>query len=185
MNRTILMLAMVAVACAIIVACGQRNQLNHEIQPTSGGEGIGIDHGTIDVNSLPTVETTIEHERFTAAMPQGWQLVQTNNDGVNLLKGTIDEDVIEGPYMVVSVHQCEGTTAEGRISELVNGSHAIDGDEVTIVGRTYKTCTFTEDGYDHLALVRDQDGWLIAFYIINTTAADPEVRAIIHSLRLK
>ena len=86
---------MVAVACAIIVACGQRNQLHHEIQPTSGGEGIGIDHGTIDVNSLPTVETTIEHERFTAAMPQGWQLVQTNNDGVNLLKGTIDEDVMK------------------------------------------------------------------------------------------
>lgn len=182
----ILILVIAATVGAIVLACGQREQQGvRNNQPTCGGPGIGIDHETVEANSLPALESTIEHEHFTAAMPHGWQIVQTNYDGVNLLKGTINEDVIKGPYMVVSVNQCEGTTAEGRISELVNGSHAIEGDEVTIVGRTYKTCTFTEDGYDYQTLVRDQDEWLIAFYIINTTAADPEVRAIIHSLRLK
>lgn len=182
----ILILVIAATVGAIVLACGQREQQGvRNNQPTCGGPGIGIDHETVEANSLPALESTIEHEHFTAAMPQGWQVVQTNYDGVNLLKGTINEDIIQGPYMIISVCESQGSNADSRISELVAGSHAMVGDDVTIVGRTYKTCTFTEDGYDYQTLVRDQDGWLIAFHLLNTRADDPEVRAIIHSLRIQ
>ena len=186
MNRMILILVIAAAVGAIVLACGQREQQGVKNDPpTCGGPGIGIDHETIEANSLPAVETIVDHVFFTAAMPQGWQVVQTNYDGVNLLKGTIDEDSIKGPFMIISVNKIKRKTAAGRISELVRGYHATVGDDVTIVGRIYKTCTFTHDGYDYQTLVRDQDGWLFAYHLLNTRADDPEVRAIIHSLQLK
>ena len=179
-------LYIVAFIIAMFVAmtsCRRNSQLNN--RPISGGPGIGIDTVTAEANTLPWPVTDIEHDFFYVSLPEGWKLIDKFDNGVSVLNGTIKEDFITGPYLTIEVINDDDTTPDSIIHEMVTGVNAIHGADVNILGYPYKVCTYIEDGYNHIMLVRKQDNRIIRYNIINSNTENPDIRSIFHQLELK
>ena len=183
MKRIMSIIAFVATMFVTLASCGQNGQQYN--RPTCGGPGIGIDTVTAEANSLPWPVTDIELDSFYLSLPEGWNLVDKFDNAVNVLNGTIEDDIINGPYVTIQVVDADGNTPETVVSEMVTGANAIARDDVNILEYTYKVCTYVEDAYNHILLVRKQSNKLIKFDIINSNTANPDIRSIIHQLELK
>ena len=59
------------------------------------------------------------------------------------------------------------------------------GKDITIAGQTYKSFTATEDGVESTILVAEKNGCSIMAAITKAKVDDPDVQAIVGSIRVK
>ena len=182
-TRTLSIAIIAALMAGAMVSCGCGAKQNEQV--ICGGMGIGTDEETAEAMSLPRLKTDIGHARFYAAMPEGWNVLDTLENAVIVTNGTVEDDFINGPCATIEVVEADGKTPTAVIAEMVSGAGATAGDDVKIVDHTYQTCTRIEDAYNHQLLVRQEGDKLIKIDIINTDADNPEVRAIVHSVELR
>lgn len=171
-------LAMLAATCA----CKNTNNQQENVQ--CGGPGIGIDRDAVEALSLPPLEDEVERDDFYVGLPEGWKVMSNEEYCLIVYKGTIEEDYLDGRAVHLVTVPADGVTPAGAIQEMVAGSNATAGEDVTIGATTYKTCTYVEDGRLMLLLVTKYIDKLIKIGVEGTDANDPEVRAIVLSMRL-
>ena len=94
------------------------------------------------------------------------------------------EEYRDGRAVHLVIVPADGVTPDAAIQEMVTGINATVGKDVTIGATTYKTCTYVEDGRDMLLLVAKYIDKLMRIEVEGTDASDPEVRAIILSMRI-
>lgn len=184
--KTVLITILLAVAgltmLAATYAC--KNTKNQQENVQCGGPGIGIDLDTVEALSLPPIEEEVERDDFTVGLPEGWKVMSNDEYCLIVYKGTIEEDYLDGRAVHLVIVPADGVTPDDAIQEMVTGINATVGKDVTIGATTYQTCTYVEDGRDLLLLVTKYIDKLMRIEVEGTDASDPEVRAIVLSMRI-
>ena len=108
-----------------------------------------------------------------------------DTDEVLVYKGADIADAMNGTFIIMEVSKLEGTTLAEGLKQLQESMGAKPGKDITIAGQTYKSFTATEDGVESTILVAEKNGCSIMAAITKAKVDDPDVQAIVGSIRVK
>lgn len=180
MKKSLLSIAILAAAFCM-TACGNK----------SGDNAGGAD--STEVAPEATAQTEIElktvydQKMFSVGVPEGWNTTPNNDpetSDIMFFKGDM-EQIMSIPCVIFNVDVPEdGKSLEESFKELeIEGSKPLD--DVTIGRQTYKCMEVNEDGQKGLLLGSMDKGKTIGITLVNAELNDPEVQAIIESLKVK
>ena len=177
MKKSIFSFAILAVGL-LMASCGNKSANN-----AAGGES----ENTEVAENLPELKATYEVKTFTAGAPEGWNTMgepNTEDNGLMLFKGDIS-NVTKNPCVIIDVEQSEeGKSFDDGIKEVeASGTKAIP--DLTIDGKTYKGFEIMEGETKGYILCREEGGKIISVTLANCQSTDPEVLAIMKSMKLK
>lgn len=177
MKKSMFSFAVLAVSICMM-ACGNKSANN-----AGGAEA----ENTEVAENLPELKANYEVKYFTAGAPEGWNVMgepNTDDNGLMLFKGDIS-GVTKNPCVIIDVEQSEeGKSFDDGIKEVEeSGTKAIP--DLTIDGKTYKGFEIVEGETTGNILCREEGGKIISVTLANCKPADPEVMAILKSLKLK
>ena len=178
MKKSLFSLAVLAVGL-LMASCGNKSANN-----AAGGES----ENTEVAENLPELKANYEVKTFTAGAPEGWNIMggepSMDDNGLMLYKGDISE-VTKNPCVIIDVEQSEeGKSFDDGIKEVEeSGTKAIP--DLTIDGKTYKGFEIVEGETKGNILCREEGGKIISVTLANCKPTDPEVLAILKSMKLK
>ena len=180
MKKVLFSFAILA-ATAMMVACGNKSQQNTEEQDTAAV----AEEQPSETASVAIVKT-IDKDAYSIGLPEGWSAMSQGDTQCMVYKGSDAKpsEALNGTWVSMEISPSEDKTIEEGIKEMIEEMGAKQLDDVTIGGTTYKQCSYVEDGVESRILVSGTDN-LVSFMMAHTTPDDPEVQAIISSLKLK
>ncbi len=183
MKKSIFSFAILAVSICMVAACGNKSANN-----VAGADSTAVAEAPEVAQDLPEVKASYTQKDFTIGAPDGWNTTPNRDEeqeGIMLFKGDM-EKIMSIPLVMVNVEQMEeGKTFEDGLKEVEEEAKTKPIPDVTIDGNTYKGFEMTEGEVKGIILVREQAGKTVSATITNTKVDDPEVLAILKSLKLK
>ncbi|MBP5778290.1 MAG: hypothetical protein J6W56_12185 [Prevotella sp.] len=180
MKKSIFSFAVLAVSICMM-ACGNKSANN-------AGGADSTEVATEAEQTLPELKTSYIQKDFTISAPEGWNTTPNRDEkqeGIMLFKGEM-ENIMSIPLVMIEVGQLEeGKSFEDGLKEVEAEAKAKPIPDVTIDGKTFKGFEMTEGDMKGIIMVREEAGKTISVTITNTKADDPEVLAILKSLKLK
>lgn len=180
MKKRIFSFAILAAAFCVMASCGSKSANN-------GGESTEAPAGAVAEN-LPETKTSFEQKTFTVSVPEGWNTAPNYDaarSDIMLFKGDM-ESIMTSPLVMINVDIPEkGITFDEAIKALQEESGAKSIDDVTIGDRTFKGLVLTEGENTGTILAKEEGDKVIALTLTNTEISNPEVQAIIKSIKVK
>lgn len=143
---------------------------------------------TAIVKEQSAVVKTIDQKTYSLGLPKGWVTMSAGDTECMVFKGSASKpsEAIDGVWVALNTTTVEakGMNLELAIKAMLKEMGAKQLEDVTIGGTTYKQCSYTEKGVESRILMAGKDK-LVSFMMSRTTPDDPDVRAIISSLKLK
>lgn len=186
MKKNILSIAIVAATACVVVACGNKSVNNTGSADST--EVAGVPEKTEIEQNLPEVKTGFDKKTFAVSVPEGWNTTpnpDTESSDIMVFKGDM-EKIMTSPALIINVDEPEdGKSFDDAIKTVDEDTNTKAIDDVTIGGRTFKGFQMTEGEVTGTILCAEENGKMISVTIVNTQVDDPEVRAIIRSLKVK
>lgn len=182
MKKTIFSIAILAVAIGMMASCGNKSGNNAAEADTKEAAT------EVVAQNLPEVKTSFEQKTFTVSVPEGWNTTPNRvveNSDLMVFKGDM-EQIMSIPCVIINVDVLDGDKSfEEGLQAVQDESGAKPIDDITIDGKTYKGFELTEGDMTGTIMAREENGKAIAITLANVKPTDPEVLAIIQSLKVK
>ena len=140
------------------------------------------------IQNLPEMKTSFEQKYFTVSVPEGWNTTPNRDaeaSDMMVFKGDM-ENIMSVPCVIINVDVPEdGKSFEEGVKtmEAESGAKAID--DITIDGKTYKGFELQEGEVKGTIMAREENGKMIGITLANVQPTDPDVLAILQSLKVK
>ena len=184
MKKNYFSFAILAASFCVMASCGNKSADN-----AGGADSTELASEAEEaVESLPVAKASFEQKNFIVSVPEGWNTSpdpEASRSDIMLFKGDM-ENIMSNPVLVINVDApAEGMTFEEAFKALQAESGAQAIDDVTIGGKTYKGLVLTEGENTGTILAREEGDKVIALTITNSGVDNPEVQAIIQSIKVK
>ena len=184
MKKNYFSFAILAASFCVMASCGSKSADN-----AGGADSTELaPEAEETVENLPATKTSFEQKNFIVSVPEGWNTSpdpEASRSDIMLFKGDM-ENIMSNPVLVINVDApAEGMTFEEAFKALQAESGAQAIDDVTIGGKTYKGLVLTEGEIIGTILAREEGDKVIALTITNSGVDNPEVQAIIQSIKVK
>lgn len=138
--------------------------------------------------SLPEVKTSFEQKTFTVSVPEGWNTtpnLDAESSDIMVFKGDM-EKIMSIPCVIINVEELEnGKSFEEGVQAVQDESGAKPIADITIDGKTYKGFELKEGEMTGTIMAREENGKTIGVTLANVQPTDPDVLAILKSLKVK
>jgi hypothetical protein len=135
---------------------------------------------TAESTPQPLAGVSFETDKFTVTVPSGWESMAVDG-GVQLYK--LSGEIIEVHFR--GENQTEESAKQQIESNATNYSGTIPA-EVTILGKSFWTTTFTASGVEQTSYLRIENGMLLSIKCAKGNyETNPEYAAIIDSIVFK
>lgn len=142
----------------------------------------------VTAQSLPEVKTSFEQKTFTVSVPEGWNTTpnrEAETSDIMVFKGDM-EKIMSIPCVIINVEKLEGGKSfEEGVQAVQDESGAKPIDDITIDGKTYKGFELKEGEMTGTIMAREENGKTIGITLANVQPTDPDVLAILQSLKVK
>lgn len=182
MKKALFSFAVAAVAFSM-AACGNNSAQNAGSQDSTAA--IAEEQSAESITTA--MAQTIDKAAYSIGLPEGWAVMSESDTECMIYKGSVAKpsETLDNTWLSVKIGSLDGQSLESAIEEMVKEMGAKLLDDVTIAGTTYKQCSYTEDGVESRILVTGKDKNAISVMIARTTPDDPEILAILRSLKIK
>ena len=184
MRKQVLTFTIMA-AGLLVVACG-----NKSANAAGGADSTAVaaapEAAKADVKSSD-VKKTYEKSDFSIGAPEGWETMPNDDPqstDIMLLKGGIDK-MMKDAFVILDIEGAEGASFEEAMKEFQENTKGKLLDDVTAAGITFKHFYIEESEMPGHILIAQQNGKNISFTIGMAEVDDPDVQAILNSLKLK
>lgn len=182
MKKSILSIAILAASFCMMASCGNK----------SGNNAAGADSTEVTpevaVQNLPEVKTCFEQKTFTVSVPEGWNSIPNHDvetSDLMVFKGDM-EKIMSIPCVIINVDMLEdGKTFEEGVQAVQDESGAKPIADITIDGKTFKGFELQEGEVKGTIMAREENGKTIGITLANVEPTDPDVLAILQSLKVK
>ena len=190
-RKTFFSIAILAASVCIVVACGNQSANNVNVSSadsTDSAEVAEAPAATEMEQDLPQVKTSFEQKNFTVGVPEGWNTtpnLDAEASDIMVFKGDMGK-IMSSPAVVINVDVPEnGKSFEDAMKAAEAETKAKPVDDVTIGGRIFRCFELTEGGSKGTILCAEENGKMVSVTIVNSQVDNPEVRAVINSLKVK
>ena len=158
----------------------------------SGNNAAGADSTEVapemTVQNLPEVKTRFEQKTFTVSVPEGWDTTPNRDaetSDIMVFKGDM-EKIMSIPCVIINVDVLEdGKTFEEGVQAVQDESGAKPIADITIDGKTFKGFELKEGEVKGTIMAREENGKTIGITLANVQPTDPDVLAILQSIKVK
>lgn len=182
MKKNVFSIAILTAAFGMMSSCGNKSGNN----AADAGSKEAASETT--VQDLPEVKTSFEQKTFTVSVPEGWNTVpnhETETSDLMVFKGDM-EQIMSIPCVIINVDELEGGKSfDESMQTIQDESGAKPIDDITIDGKTYKGFELKEGDVTGTIIAREENGKAVGFTLANVKPTDPDVLAIIQSLKVK
>lgn len=186
MKKSFFSIAILTAAFCMMASCGNKSGNNAgstdstEVTPEAVPEAAA--------QSLPEVKTSFEQQTFTVSVPEGWNTTPNRDaetSDIMVFKGDM-EKIMSIPCVIINVEKLEdGKSFEEGVQAVQDESGAKPIDDITIDGKTYKGFELKEGEMTGTIMAREENGKTIGITLANVQPTDPDVLAILQSLKVK
>lgn len=182
MKKSVISIAILAASFCMMASCGNK----------SGNNAAGADSTEVapevTAQNLPEVKTSFEQKTFTVSVPEGWNTIPNREieaSDIMVFKGDM-EKIMSIPCVIINVNELEnGKSFEEGLQAVQDESGAKPIDDITIDGKTYKGFELQEGEVTGTIMAREENGKTIGVTLANVQPTDPDVLAILQSLKVK
>ena len=186
MKKSFFSIAILAAAFCMMASCGNKSGNNAgstdstEVTPEASPEATA--------QSLPEVKTSFEQKTFTVSVPEGWNTtpnLDAEASDIMVFKGDM-EKIMSIPCVIINVEKLEdGKSFEEGVQAVQDESGAKPIADITIDGKTYKGFELKEGEMTGTIMAREENGKTVGVTLANVQPTDPDVLAILQSLKVK
>lgn len=181
MNKNIFSIAILAASVCLMASCGNKSANN---AGSSDSQEVAAETEQV----LPEVKTSFEQKTFTVSVPEGWNTTPNRDvetSDLMVFKGDM-EKIMSIPCVIINVDEPEdGKSFEEGVQAVQEESGAKPIDDITIDGKTFKCFKLKEGEVTGTIMAREENGKMIGITLANVQPTDPEVQAILKSLKVK
>jgi hypothetical protein len=186
MKKSFSLIAILAASFCMMASCG--NKSGNNAGGADSAEVVNEAAPETAVQSLPEVKTTFEQKTFTVSVPEGWNTTpnrEVEASDIMVFKGDM-EKIMSIPCVIINVDVPEdGKSFEEGVKTMETESGAKAIDDITIDGKTYKGFELQEGEVKGTIMAREENGKTIGITLANVQPTDPDVLAILQSLKMK
>lgn len=190
MKKSVFSITILAAAFCMMASCGNKSGNNAgdanstEVAPEATSEAAP----ETTTQSLPEVKTSFEQKTFTVSVPEGWNTTpnrEVEASDIMVFKGDM-EKIMSIPCVIINVDVPEdGKSFEEGVKKMEDESGAKPIADITIDGKTYKGFELKEGDVTGTIMAREENGKTIGITLANVQPTDPDVLAILQSLKVK
>ena len=186
MKKSYFSIAILAASVCMMASCG--NKSGNNAGGTDSTEVVNEAAPETAVQSLPEGKNSFEQKNFTVSVPEGWNTTPNRDaeaSDIMVFKGDM-EKIMSIPCVIINVDVLEdGKSFEEGVKtmEAESGAKAIA--DITIDGKTYKGFELQEGEVKGTIMAREENGKTIGITLANVQHTDPDVQAILQSLKVK
>lgn len=186
MKKSVFSIAILSAAFCMMASCG--NKSGNNAGSTDSTEAIPEAASEAIAQNLPEVKTSFEQKTFTVSVPEGWNTtpnLDAETSDIMVFKGDM-EQIMSNPCVIINVDVLDGDKSfEEGVQAVQDESGAKPIDDITIDGKTYKGFELKEGDMTGTIMAREENGKAIAITLANVKPTDPDVLAILKSLKVK
>ena len=187
MKKCIFSIAILAASVCMMASCGNKSG-NNAAGGADSTEVVNEATPETAVQSLPEVKTSFEQKTFTVSVPEGWNTTPNRDaetSDIMVFKGDM-EKIMSIPCVIINVDVLEdGKTFDEGVQAVQDESGAKPIDDITIDGKTYKGFELKEGEVTGTIMAREENGKTIGITLANVQPTDPDVLAILQSIKVK
>jgi len=186
MKKSFFSIAILAASFCMMASCGNKSGNN-----AGGADSMEVVNEAAPetaIQSLPEVKTSFEQKTFTVSVPEGWNTTPNRDaetSDIMVFKGDM-EKIMSIPCVIINVDVLEdGKSFEEGVKTMEAESGAKPIADITIAGKTYKGFELKEGEVTGTIMAREENGKTIGITLANIQPTDPDVLAILQSLKVK
>ena len=190
MKKSVFSITILTAVFCMMASCGNKSGNNAggadstEVAPEATPETAP----EATAQNLPEVKTAFEQKTFTVSVPEGWNTTPNREieaSDIMVFKGDM-EKIMSIPCVIISVDVPEdGKSFEEGVQAVQDQSGATPIPDITIDGKTYKGFELKEGEVTGTIMAREENGKTIGITLANVQPTDPDVLAILQSLKVK